>query len=79
MIEDPKLHYEGSIPPSPLFPGWMVLWDLAPFAGLFNLIRTEWDRFDTEVIVLDWRRLGGGGGGGRDGGRFITKQGGTFK
>lgn len=56
-----KTSLRGQYPPLPLFPGWMVLWDLAPFARLFNLIRREWDRFDTEVIVLDWRRLGGGG------------------
>lgn len=64
LIEDPKLHYEGSAPLLPPFPGWMVLWDLALFARLFNLIPTEWDRFDTEVIVLAERRRGCVWGGG---------------
>lgn len=73
LIEDPKLHYEGSGPcPLPPFIGLMVLWDLAPFARLFNLIPTEWDRFDTEVIVLAEN-----GGGKR--GYVITKQDDTFK
>lgn len=55
-----KTSLRGQRPPPPPFPGWMVLWDLATFAGLFNLIPTEWDRFDTEVIVLAERKGGGG-------------------
>lgn len=54
-----SLRGQRSSPPPP-FPGWMVLWDLATFAGLFNLIPTKWDRFDTEVIVLAQRKGGGG-------------------